>query len=86
VLTKVEDSANNSLNWAEVGVTTACEANDLAAYSIFLVGESKGGKSGLLYLFAWSCSDVDSGIPNKELDVFKAEWILIVVSVLSRSQ
>ena len=82
---KVEDSANNSLDWTEVGVTTACKANDLTAHSVFLVGESKGGKSGLPDLFNWGCSDVDSCDPNKKLDVFKVEWSLIIVGVLSRS-
>ncbi len=86
MLTEVEDSANDSLNWAEVGVATAGKANDLAVYSIFLVGESEGGKSGLLLLFTWSCSNVEACVPNKELDVFKPEWSLIVVGVLARSK
>ena len=85
-MTKVENSANNSLDWTEVGVTTACKANDLAAHSILLVGESKGGKSGLLDLFNGGCSDVDSCVPNKRMDVFKTEWGLLILGVLSRSQ
>ena len=53
--TEVEDSADDSLNWAEVGISTSCKAYDLTAYPILLVSDGEGGNQSLLDFFDGGC-------------------------------
>ena len=46
MLAQVEDAPGCGSNGAELWVTGAGEANDLATDSIFLGGEFQGGESG----------------------------------------
>ncbi len=83
MLSMVEDATNNSLDRAEVRVTTACKTDDLSPNSIFLCGKREGSKPGLPKLFNRGGCQVKSGRPNEELDILEAERILVVVRVFA---
>lgn len=65
MLSEVENSAEDGLDGADVGIADTCKPDDFAAHTILLVGEGEGGKSSLLELFNWCSGEVDVCISDE---------------------
>ena len=69
MLSQMEDAADESTHWAEIGVPAAAEANDFASDPILLLSKGKAYKCCRLKLCICGGLQVEALGANRDLDI-----------------